>query len=81
MNYNKAKHSEYKIICHIECVKLYYIYPMTTTRHIVVGLAVVRLKMVQNLLKNIKDCGVHFYIWADKKKDKLQLRAWLKRNF
>jgi len=28
--------------------------------------------MVQNLVKKIKDCGVHFYVWADKKKEQLQ---------
>ena len=29
-------------------------------------------EMVQKLTKTINDCGIHFYVWEDKKKDELQ---------
>ena len=28
--------------------------------------------MIQNLVKTIDDCGVHFYVWEDRKADELQ---------
>ena len=29
-------------------------------------------EMIQKLTKTINDCGIHFYVWEDKKKDELQ---------
>jgi len=29
-------------------------------------------EMIQKLMKTINDCGIHFYVWENKKKDELQ---------
>jgi len=40
--------------------------------------------LIQSLVKTISECGVHFYVWQDKKKDQLQWPSIMgpaKKNF